>query len=251
MTSRVTDAETTDSAWKSLYRVGGTAALIAAGLEIAAVLVSVVFFSTSGPAPTTVIGWFTLLRDDRLLGLFELGLLDIIAFVLLVPMFLALYVALRRASQSWMAIGTTFAFVGLAVYVGTENAFSMLSLSDQYAAATTDTQRFMLLAAGQAMLAIGGVGTGAYMAFFLVGVSALVISVVILQSDIFDKVTAYVGILAGVLTLAYCIGSVSVPAGGGPLVWASGLFEVIWIIMVGRRLFHLGRDISKEEVNQN
>jgi hypothetical protein len=34
--------------WKSLYRIGGAAALIAAGLEIAAVLIGVISSYTSG-----------------------------------------------------------------------------------------------------------------------------------------------------------------------------------------------------------
>jgi hypothetical protein len=48
-------------------------------------------------------------------------------------MFLALYAALRRANKSYMAIAMTLGFVGIAVYFASNTAFSMLSLSDQYA----------------------------------------------------------------------------------------------------------------------
>ena len=139
--------------WKGLYRVGGAAALIAAGFEIVAALIGVISSYTSGPVPSTVIGWFTLLQNNRFLGLVDLGLFDIATLALLVPMFLAVYIALRRASASFMAIATTLSFVGIAVYLATETAFSLLSVSSQYAAATTDAQRSLFEAAGQATLA--------------------------------------------------------------------------------------------------
>jgi hypothetical protein len=80
----------------------------------------------------------------------------------------------------------------------------MLSLSNQYAAATTDAQRTTLLAAGQAVLAntsqriVGGFNVG----WFLVSVAGLIVSSVMLQSSSFSRTTAYVGILAHGLSLA-------------------------------------------------
>jgi hypothetical protein len=139
--------------WKRLYQVGGAAALLAAGLEIAAALIGVISSSTSGPPPSTVIGFFTLLQHNRFLGLVDLGLFDIVAFTLLIPMVLAVYFAQRRASPSAMTIATALYFVGIGVYLATETAFSLLSLSEQYAAAKTDAERTLLEASGQAMLA--------------------------------------------------------------------------------------------------
>jgi hypothetical protein len=231
--------------WKSLYRVGGAAALIAAALEIAAALIGVISSYTSGPPPTTVIGWYTLLQHNRFLGLVDLGFFDIATIALLVPMVLAVYIALRRASASFMAIATTLYFVGIAVYLATETAFSLLSFSDQYATATTGAQRSLIEAAGQAMLADQvGVGTGTYMAFFLMGVAGLIISTVMLRSAIFSKVTASVGILAYVIILAYYIGLVfvSIPLAIGVLLFsASGLLSLLWFILIGRRLLMLAQ----------
>jgi hypothetical protein len=53
-----------------------------------------------GPLPTTVNGWFTLVQNNRLLGLLDLDLVYLVDQALLLPIFLALYVALKRASQS-------------------------------------------------------------------------------------------------------------------------------------------------------
>ena len=111
MMNQVTDAETADSAWKSLYRVGGAAALI---IVVFIPIQFMVF--VAWPPPSAVIGWFTLFQNNRLLGLLDLNLLLIVDNALMVLMFLDLYAALRRANQSFMAIATTFGFVGVAVY---------------------------------------------------------------------------------------------------------------------------------------
>ncbi len=250
MKNQVTHAETADSRWKSLYRVGGAAALITAVL----IAIEIIVF-TAYPPPSTVIGYFTLFQSNRLIGLLDLYLLEIPAYALFVPMFLALYAALRRANESYMALATTLAIIGIAVFLATNNPFSMLSLSDQYAAATTDEQRSMFLAAGQAMLAntnqraVGGFNMGC----LLVSVAGLIVSAVMLRSNIFSKATAYVGILANALSLADYFRLAFAPAADLLLVLlaiASGLLLLIWYILIARRLFQIGRGVSKEEANR-
>jgi len=241
LTNQVTDTRNADSTWKSLYRVGGTAALIIVILYVIQIMVFVAW----GPPPNTVIGWFTLFQKNRLLGLLEMDLLSLADFALMGLMFLALYAALRRANESYIAIATTLAFVGIAVYYASNTAFSMLSLSDQYAAATTDAQRSMLLAAGQAMLAIYQ-GTAFNVSYVLVSVAPVIMSAVMLRSNIFSEATAYVGILANVLGLAYFL-----PAVGVFLSLISVVGLAIWYILIARRLFQLGQGASKAEASPN
>lgn len=245
MTNQVTHAETTDSAWKGLYKVGGAAALIVTVL----LTIEIIVFNAY-PLPGTVIGYFTLLQTNRLLGLLDLYLLEILAYALFVPMFLALYVALKRANKSYMALATTLAIIGIAVFLATNNPFSLLSLSDQYAAATTDAQRSVFLAAGQAILAntnqraVGGFNIG----LLFVSVAGLIVSAVMLRSNIFSKATASVGIFANAISLAEYFRLAFVPAAVLLLIiaTASGLLLLIWYILIARRLFQLGQGISKE-----
>jgi len=238
--NRVIDAETVDFAWKSLFRVGGAGALIVAVL----LSIEIVVF-TAYPLPSTVVGYFTLFQSNRLIGLLDLYLLEIPAYALFVPMFLALYAALRRTNESYMALAAILAIIGTAVFLATNNPFSMLSLSDQYAAATTDAERSMLLAAGQAMLAstsqraVGGFNMG----FLLVSVAGLIVSAVMLRGNIFSKATAHVGILANALSLADYFRLAFVPAAGLLILFlaiASGLLLVVWYILIARRLLQLG-----------
>jgi hypothetical protein len=133
-----------------------------------------------------------------------------------------------------MVIGTTLAFVGIAVYFPSNTAFEMLSLSNQYAAATTEAQRSMYLAAGQAMLAIFE-GTAFYVSYVLLAVAGIIISAVMLRSRIFSKVTASAGILGNAIGLGLFVPTMGLLLSllSVPVLW-------IWYILIARRLFQLG-----------
>lgn len=234
--NQVADVESAGSVWKSLYRVAAVAALI---MVLVFFPIQIIAFSMA-PIPTTAIDWFMLLQNNRLLGLLDLDLLYVADQALLIPIFLALYVALRRANQSYMAVATISGVAGATVYFATNNAFSMLYLSDQYAAATTDAQRSIFLAAGETAIAVS-LGTGWYVFNILSTVALLIVSIIMLQSNIFSKVTAYVGIVASVFGLAFFV-----PELGIYFLLISAFALQIWFLLIARRLYQLGQAFPKE-----
>ncbi len=241
---------TADLEWMSLYKVGGVAALIAGILFRRNIAAEIGLFSQQTP-PGTVKDWFALLQSNRFLAFTYLNIFDVVNYALLGLMFLALYVALKRANKSCMAIATIVALVGIVVYLASNTAFSLLSLSDQYAVATNEAQKSVLLAAGQALLAINRFsvgshpGSGGYASLLLLAVAGLITSVVMLRSNVFNRITAYVGILASVLDLAYCttfvfVSSVDPATLAIYFIPAAGFFLMIWHVLIGWRLYRLG-----------
>ena len=231
---------TTDSVWKPLYRVGGAAALITAVLIPIHVIVFIVW---PPPLEGTVTDWFTLFQDNWLLGLLSMDLLLMADYVLLVPIVLALYAVLRRASEYLMAIGTALFFLAIAVYFASNTAFEMLSLSEGYAVATTEAQRSTFLAAGQAMIATYQ-GTSFQVSYVLGSVAGIIIGAVMLRSNIFSRVTAYAGILGNVIGFGLYVPMIGLflSVVSGPVLW-------IWYILLARRLFQLGR-LERETLPQ-
>ena len=225
---QVAVSPTVDSRWNLLYKVGGAAALITAMVIPIQVIVIAAW---PPPLQGTAIDWFMLFQGNWLLGLLSLDLLFMVDYALLVPIFLALYVALRRANESLMLIGTALGFVATAAYFASNTAFEMLSLSNQYAAATTDAQRSMLLAAGQAMLATYQ-GTAFNVSYILGSLAGIGISVVMLQG--FSKVAAYAGILGNVIGFGLYLPMVGIFLGviSGPILW-------VWYILIGLKFLHL------------
>jgi len=238
---QVIDAGTTESGWKGLYTLGGITALIMVVAPLAEVLIGFLpGVARLTQRTVTVIDWFTLFQTHWFLGLRNLGLLNIIGAALLAPTFLAIYSALRRDSEAYGALGTILFFVGTAVYIASNRAFAMLSLSGQYASATTDAQRSLYIAAGQAMLAEGQTRAG----IPLIEFASLVISVVMLRGKAFSKATAYAGILGNALLMVFEAILAFLPASlnvGLIIVGGGGLAITIWYLLVGRRLLQLGR----------
>jgi hypothetical protein len=239
-------ANTADSALKGLYKVGGGAALMVVVLTVSEIVVFALY-----PQPTTVMGWFTLFQNNVIIGLLDFWGLEVPMYVGFAILFVALYVVLRNVDEGRMAIATTVALLGVGVFLATTNPFSMLSLSNQYAAATTDAQRSVLLAAGQTVLTntnqrfLGGFNMG----LFLVSVAGLIVSSVMLRSNSFSRSTGYVGILANVVSLAdYLREALTPPVAVTLLVVLSyALLAGIWFFLVGRRLHRLGRGVSNED----
>jgi hypothetical protein len=221
--------EPADSAWTPLYRVGGVAALLSVVGIVAAVIVFLAW-----PPPSAMESWFALFQRNAFLGLLDLDLLLVTTYVVMIPLYLALYVALRRVSQSFMAIALAFNLVGAALILAVNPGAAMLTLSDRYAAATTDAQRATFLAAGQALLANWS-GTAFDLGYLLGGIGILITAIVMLRSRIFGKFIAYTGLVMGALML--------VPASAGTvgllLSLASLAPTVIWLILIARRLFQL------------
>lgn len=240
----VNESRTPESRWKELYKIGGLAAIIAAVLLFMEIIVF-----TFWPQPSTVLGYFTLFQSNKLIGLLDFYLLEIPAYIFFIPIFLAVYVAIRQKNESYTSLAMILVTVGVAVFLATNNPFSLLSLSDQYMAATTEAQKSVLLAAGQAVIAntgqraVGGFNIG----FLLVSVAGLIYSAVMLRSDVFSKTVAYVGILAFTISLTDYLRIVFIPESISLLLVIailSGLFLLIWLILVGRNLIHISNNGS-------
>jgi len=247
--------DATNHRWNGLYKVGSVAAWVAVLIFRRWLGAEFFFFRGTGiiragpkALPSTVLEWFTLLHGHRLIGLTLLNAFDIVNYALVGLIFLGLCAALRLTHRSSITVATALGFLGIAVYIASNQAFSMLSLSDQYVGATTDAQRSMLLAAGQALLAIqnpNAVGQ-ASLGFFLVTLAGLIISIVMLGNRVFSKATAYTGILANAFGLGYPFGVAFAPRTIAlPFVAlslsASACFLVIWYVLIARRLWQLGR----------
>lgn len=216
---------------KGLYRIGAVAALIGVVVMVFQIVIYVAW-----PPPGTVEGFFALFQENPLLGLLSLDLLYILNNTLLVPIYLALYLAIRRFAPSATLIALLLGLLGIGAYYASTIAFEMLSLSGAYTAAAGEAQRTALLGAGEALLVVYK-GSAFNVYYVLNAVVLLVFSVVMLRSPVFSRATAIWGLAAGVLmtipSSAGMIGMVFALASLAP--WA------VFSLLFSRRLFQLAR----------
>jgi hypothetical protein len=238
--------EPKESAWKALYITGGVAALLAVLVFRRFFAVELMTFNGFGVfevppnEPATALEWFALLERNKLIGLILLGIVDLINYALVGLIFLAVYGALRKVNEIVMGLAIILSMISLSAYFASNQALSYLHLSGQYQAATSDAQRSIYVGAGEALSA-NIQGTGWYVSLFLIYLAGLIISVVMRKSNVFNKATAWTGILANSFGLVYFIMLVFAPTISWLPPALSAPFRVIWYILIAGKLFQLGK----------
>jgi hypothetical protein len=217
-----------DEQW--IYRVGGIAALTIG----VAYLIIIVLYAVVGVPPEGGQA-----RLDYLIGKTNIWWaivgVSVLTNFLYVPVGLALYFALRSVNRIAMLIGV--AFVGLFAIL--ENAVNwtlygaLIVLSNHYAAATTESQRAVFVAAATFAAAVLESPLAAVWAIGTLSFGFLVIGIVMLKS-VFSKLTAYVGILTGIL-------GILAVAGMDVAIILNALFAMLWLFMIGPKLYRLGK----------
>jgi hypothetical protein len=218
------------SAWNWLYKLGGAAAMVS--VIIIPITIAVYFI---WPPPETAAGHFEAIQDSLFVGLLGMDLLYLLGNIILIPTWLALYIALRRTNESLTAVALTLGLMGTISLIAGRPIVEMVSLSKQYAAAGTELEQMSYLAAGEAMMAL--YHGAAFNAHYLLGtIGLLIFSAVMLQSDVFVRRTAIIGIAANIITLGFYI-----PVIGVYISLFSVFFYFAWYLLIARRLWQLGQ----------
>ncbi len=231
--------------WRLLYRIGAIAALLAALLFRRNIGAEVSLFTGVEAIPTTTADWYALLQANPFVGLSFLAMFDLVNYILVGLVFLALGVALWQVDKSVAAIALVSGLVGITLNLAANISLTMLSFSHCYAAASSETQRGALLAAGQALLATNDPlatfpGTGTYISLLLIALAGLLFSVVMLRSN---RATALVGFLASGCDLVYCLTFALTPVLPVYLLLAvAGLFWMIWHLLIARILLRRSKE---------
>lgn len=232
-----------------LYQIGGWSALIAAivfrrwlGSELSLFQSMGLFQTGPVPAAQDVQGWFIFLQAHPLAGLTLLNVFDLVNYMLVGLIFLGLYAALRKAHRGLMTLALALTVIGISVYLASNQAFTILALGRQYVATSNPAQQAALLAAGQLALTTNDFLSGASaipLAFLCVDLAGLIIAWVMLNSQVFSRSAAIVGLVAngiGLLVfpfLFFAPGLVFIPFS------ASAPFLLVWYVQIGWRLLKL------------
>jgi len=219
-----------------LYLLGGLTCIILIVYSLITMLIMVGI----GTPPDTIEECFSMLNENKLNGLLRLDILTVFAMPLNYILFYSIYLALKDSNKELVSISAIFVFAGLTLFLATPSVFSYLHLSDKYAAATTETEKNQLIAAGQAILASDmWHGTGAKIGGILMQSGALMISLIMLKGKVFNKPTAYAGIFTYGLDLAHIIIGFFLPAVGVILLAIAGLLYLLWFPLIAICLFRL------------
>jgi len=218
-----------------LYRLGGISALVIGTAYVA----TVGLYAQVGSPPSGGEASLVYFAGKTTVWWAILGL-SVATDVLYIPVALSLYFALKDVNWNAMLVATALValFVVLDLAVTWSNFASLIVLSGDYAAAANDAQRAADVAAASYASAVLTSPLERVYAIVILSSGILVIGLVMLKG-VFRKTTAYLGLLTGVL------GIVSL-AGLGVTIIANALCATVWILLVGYRLYQLGRTAADQ-----
>jgi hypothetical protein len=236
-----------------LCRLSGVAAVLAAIIfrrnwSAELFLLNATGIIARGPAeaPTSAAGWFSMLQEDVLIGLILFNVVDLINYALVGIVLLGLYAALRRGQRVAAALAVVSGWIGVVIAFASNRGLAMLSLSRDYAASAAADERALLLAAGEALLAVDNpatlkLGSGETSALLLVTLSSMAMGILMLRHPAFDRRTAWLGIAAEGIQMGTFAALVLAPS---PALLAlppslAAPLRLAWYVLVGRRLIRM------------
>jgi hypothetical protein len=221
---------------KTVHWLGGTSCFILLGYSFATLLIMTII----GGPPGTVEETYSILSENIWTGLLRMDILTVFVMPFYYLLFYSLYLALSNDDQAMSAISVILVFAGVTLFLATPSVFSYWHLSEKFASAGSDAQRDQLLAAGEAIIASDmWHGTGARIGGLLLQTGALLISVVMLRTRVFSRVTAITGIATHGLDLAHILIGFFSPAIGNTLMFVAGPLYLVWFPLVGSRLYRI------------
>jgi len=224
-----------DAKW--LYRVGAISALVFA---IGYVLTILLFVLAGGLPPG--VG-----AEARLTYLAQharawWGILGLMVFtdLLLIPLSFALYFALKGINKGAMLMATAcvLLFVALDLAITWTSYASLITLSSSYAAATSDAQKAVFVAAASYPTAL--LDAPHLMGVYTIAIPAVgfLLTSLVMLKGVFSKATAYVGVAHSILSFVSVVGPIFVSSLWYAIIVASALMAV-WYVLIGCRLHRL------------
>jgi hypothetical protein len=229
-----------------IYRAGGLAGLmLGAGYLLT---FPVIAYAGGFPPPGTEarLAFFA----EHATGWWAVAALMIFTDLLYMPVFLALYQALKGLNKYMLVLALACAglFVALDLAVTWTAYSSLITLGGNYAAATSEVQRAIsVAAAGYPSAIIDSPLLGIYA--ILIPALGLLFASLVMRKGIFNKALAYVGVIAGICGIL---------AGVGPIVlgaldvaqYINASLAMIWFFVVGWKLYRLGRQpVAEAEIS--
>ena len=220
------------------YKLGAWSCVILMAYSLATILVVTLI----GGPPQSVDECFSMLKENRINGLLRLDILTMFVMPFYYVLFYTLYTSLKNANVTLSRLSTLFIFAGVTIFLSAPSVFSYLRLSDGYWQATSEIIQSQFHAAAESILASDiWNGTGSRISGLLIQTGAVILSILMLRSSSFTKLTAYIGILTHGLDLLHIIIGFFMPALANGLMGAAGVLYLLWFPLITISLFKLSK----------
>ncbi|MCD1655990.1 DUF4386 family protein [Treponema zuelzerae] len=181
--------------YKSLYKT----AFISTIIMLTIIPIQILVFALT-KLPTTTIEWFSLFKDNLVIGFFHADFFILINNILISIIYLAFYHTLKEVNKGVIQIGIALGLIGISAYISSNKTFEILKLSYEYFSTNIETEKIIFESAGKACL-LGWQGTAFDTYYVLNGIALFCISILMYKSKYYSKATATWGLFAAIFMI--------------------------------------------------
>ena len=229
---------------RSVLRWGGLSGLLGVILFIVAIVYSMIFM---GADPPNLVGWVTQFPDVKMIRVVE-NLSYLLGLVLQVPLFLALFMALRKTSLAPALFGSALGILGLgALVVSTTPHVAHAKLSGLYnAAGVTAADQASIVLMWQAVWGLNDVMV--YIGFFVVPLGIFALGAAMLSAPNFGRGLG--GLSMGLALVGFAAATYQMVDTASMASFGSYLAYIVFYLVMGWKLVRLSsspQDVSSPE----
>lgn len=237
--------------WKVFYRIGG----IAAFLALLTMLMEI--FLTAMPDGAREVHTITELFDmyDRnwFMAMRYMGLINIIASCFLIPVYYATYGLHREKLPVISGFALLLMIISYAIFFADNTSFAFLDMARKYADAN-ESDKILLIAAGEALFAKGASHTpGTFPGFFIGQIGGILFSIIMLKAGVLKRYVGIIGVFGFSFLLIFEIISSFIRSFyDEAMIFAmiGGISTLVWFALLGSGLLkhskkHSGIDQTK------
>lgn len=236
MTSKVNETIELESKSriKNLILIGIVCSVFIIILTILDIVIGTILGGDLNAIPEAAIDRFNQLQTNPWLGLYYLDVLNMVTSILMIPVFLSMVMIQRKTNKGILYLSMFVFIIGTTIFINNNAGLAMLGLSKKYMTALA-SQKDFIIAAGESLLIKGAHGSmGAFIGFVLSMVATMLMSISMIQSNIFGKITGWIGLGGSSLLLVYLILVTFVPSTESiamALAAPGGILSLAWMIL--------------------
>ncbi len=229
--------------WKLLYKIGAIMVFLAVLVMLTEIFLTAL--PDGNRVELTIEQLFDMYNRNWFMAMRYMGFINIIASTLMLPVFFSLYGLYRHNLKVFASFSLILSFIGYAIFMADNTTFACLELAEKYFKEISDTNKTILLAAGEALIAKGASHTPGTFPGFLIGQTAgIFFSIIILNGRVLKKSTGIIGLIGFSFLLIFevissFIGTLFYEA----MIFAmiGGIMTLVWYVLIGLGLLKNSR----------
>ncbi len=224
--------------WKYIYRLGAVCVFSATLVMLTEILLTAL--PDGARVPLNMSELFEMYDRNWFMAMRYMGLMNIIATTLMIPVFFSIYGMHREKYNIYAGLILLIYIAGYTIFMAGNSSFALLELCRKYELASSEQIKSSLLAAGEALFAKGASHTpGTFPGFFISELTSILFCVMMLNGRVFRRITAIIGLIGFSLMLVFEVCSSFIPSlYNTSMIFAmsGGISIITWYVLVGLKL---------------